>query len=76
MLTNYFKTGASLLAILLVTAAGAWAHPGHGETNGHSLMHYFTEPAHVIPLIAVIALAVGLFLVMYAKRKKRAVAQG
>jgi hypothetical protein len=76
MMTKYIKNGASILAILLVAAAGAWAHPGHGETKGHSLLHYFTEPVHVIPLIAVIAISVGIFMALYAKRKKRAVAEG
>lgn len=72
---NVFKKGLRLLAILLATVSAAVAHPGHGETDGRSLLHYFTEPTHLLPLIAVIALAVGLFLAMYAKRKKRAVAQ-
>lgn len=28
---------------LLVTA-----HPGHGETDGYSIIHYFVEPAHAV----------------------------
>lgn len=74
MLTYCFKNGVSVLLILLIAAAGAWAHPGHGESEGHSLLHYLTEPLHIVPLIAVIVFSVSIFLVMYARRKKRSVA--
>lgn len=38
----------------------ALAHPGHGETEGFSIIHYFTEPMHVIVTVgAVVALYAG-----------------
>ncbi len=73
MLSHYSKKGAAALLMLLVAATGAWAHPGHGETSGHSVAHYLTEPHHVLPLVAIILLSVGIFLVMYARRKKRTI---
>jgi hydrogenase/urease accessory protein HupE len=74
MLSHYFKKGVAALVMLLVAAAGAWAHPGHGETSGQTLTHYLTEPHHVLPLAAMILMSVGIFLVIYARRKKRAIA--
>jgi len=71
MFSRYFKNGVSALLILLVAATGVWAHPGHGESHGHSLVHYLTEPFHVIPLVAVIIVSVAIFTVLYKKRKKR-----
>jgi len=71
MFSRYFKNGVSALLLLLVAATGVWAHPGHGETGGHSVAHYLTEPFHVIPLVAVIIVSVAIFSVIYTKRKKR-----
>lgn len=45
----------SLTALLmpLITLA----HPGHGDTDGYTIIHYFREPIHaVIPLIVFIAI--------------------
>jgi len=74
MFPRYFKNGVSALLLLLVAATGVWAHPGHGETEGHSVAHYLTETFHVIPLVAVIILSVAIFSVIYARRKIRSVA--
>jgi hypothetical protein len=35
------------------------AHPGHGETDGFSIIHYFSEPMHAI-------VTVGAIVVMFA----------
>jgi hypothetical protein len=38
------------------TASVVLAHPGHGTIGeNHSLVHYLTEPAHVVPMIIVVA---------------------
>ncbi|MDH3718773.1 MAG: hypothetical protein OES79_11695 [Planctomycetota bacterium] len=41
-----------MTSFLANTASVALAHPGHG-TGGenHSLVHYLTEPAHVVPML-------------------------
>ena len=31
------------------------AHPGHGITDGSSLVHYLAEPLHVVALVALVA---------------------
>lgn len=44
------------------------AHPGHGETGGFTIIHYFTEPEHVLAGLAAIALVVTL-LIKWTTRK-------
>lgn len=34
------------------------AHPGHGETDGYTIIHYFTEPQHAIITFGILAAAV------------------
>lgn len=46
------------------------AHPGHGETDGFTITHYFTEPAHVILSLAVIT-AVILYIRNLRKKEQR-----
>lgn len=47
-------------ALLLAPAATVWAHPGHGdETTLQGLMHML-EPMHLLPVVALVAVAVGL----------------
>lgn len=76
MITKGLKNGTALLIFVLTAFAVAWAHPGHGETEGYSFLHYLSEPFHVIPLAAVILASVLIFLFIYSRRKKRYVAEG
>lgn len=62
----------STLILLLTGTTAIMAHPGHGESTGHSLIHYFSEPIHAIPLILVIAIAAGVIYVAFFKNKKQA----
>ncbi|MFN8237312.1 MAG: hypothetical protein U0T77_04010 [Chitinophagales bacterium] len=44
----------------IFTPFSTFAHPGHGETDGYSIIHYMVEPVHVVAsfsLISVVALA-------------------
>ena len=45
----------------VVPALFAMAHPGHGTTEGYTITHYFVEPQHVFPIVAVLAIGVLLF---------------
>lgn len=49
------KKVSSILFLLLPFVT--FAHPGHGETEGYSIIHYFTEPLHIVVLLSVLALA-------------------
>ncbi len=57
------KTG---LGILLPFAG--IAHPGHGETEGFSIIHYFGEPVHATATAGL--LVAIMFTVSYIRRKK------
>lgn len=37
------------------------AHPGHGETEGFSIIHYFIEPMHAVITLSVVAVAYLLY---------------
>lgn len=41
------------------------AHPGHGETEGFTIKHYFTEPGHLVFLF--LAMAVVIFFLGRSK---------
>ena len=60
-----FKT----IIVMLLPFTGM-AHPGHGETEGFTITHYFTEPVHAT--VSVILLAGVLFTVSVLRRKKSA----
>jgi hypothetical protein len=44
-----------------------YAHPGHGNTDGYTIIHYFVEPVHAVITWSVLAAA---FLYIRATRKK------
>ncbi|XOV83695.1 MAG: hypothetical protein ACFHXK_00980 [bacterium] len=54
------------LALTALLPISAFAHDGHGSSHAHSLVHYLTEPLHVIPVV-VIAVAAW-----YLWRRKKA----
>jgi cytochrome bd-type quinol oxidase subunit 2 len=56
--------------ILILAPFAGMAHPGHGETEGFTITHYFTEPVHAT--VSVILLAGVLFTVSMIHRKKSA----
>jgi hypothetical protein len=60
-----YKTG-----IAMVIPFTGMAHPGHGETEGFTIIHYFTEPVHAIVTVGL--LAGVLFMISYLRRKKSA----
>jgi len=64
----------SLVMALSAFGSLLYAHPGHGETSGHSLIHYLTEPMHVMVLTAVVLMIAGS-CTWYLIRKKRNVAE-
>jgi uncharacterized sodium:solute symporter family permease YidK len=45
------------------------AHPGHGETDGFTITHYFVEPIHAVASIGIIASVV--FFIRYQNRKRQ-----
>lgn len=51
-----------------------YAHPGHGDTHGHSLIHYLMEPMHAMVLAAVVLMIAGS-CTWYLIRKKNKAAE-
>ncbi len=45
------------------------AHPGHGGTDGYTIIHYFTEPQHAIITFGILA-ATGVFIAWERRQKK------
>ena len=56
------KVALSLIALLPLCAMG---HDGHGSSHAHSLLHYLTEPLHIIPVAVVMAVGLAIW-----RRKK------
>jgi len=57
----------SLLIILLPYSL--LAHPGHGDTGGYSIIHYFIEPIHTITTVSILMAAV--FYYRWQKKKSK-----
>jgi putative Mn2+ efflux pump MntP len=52
-----------VLKLALITIASLAVHPGHGTGDGFSLLHYLTEPSHLlggVVFVLVAAVAVAL----------------
>lgn len=64
------KTRKTLLALVALSPAVAFAHPGHGTTDPGSLRHYLVEPVHVVTLAA-IAVAIELAWFVFRRMTRR-----
>ncbi|MEI8073883.1 MAG: hypothetical protein WCH78_03970 [Bacteroidota bacterium] len=53
-------------SLALLLPALTWAHPGHGGTDGYTIIHYFSEPQHAIITLGSLAL-----VTMYIIRERR-----
>jgi hypothetical protein len=58
-----------LSSLLLVVPTILMAHPGHGETEGFTITHYFTEVQHV--LISIALISITAVTVWYIKNRKK-----
>ena len=58
-----------LSCLLLALPVAVFAHPGHGEGDGYTIIHYFTAAQHVI--VGSVALLVTVLAVQLFKNRKR-----
>ena len=58
---SFMSLVAALLPLSLI------AHPGHGETEGFTIIHYLIEPIHATAIVGGVLLAV---IYLRWKRKK------
>lgn len=63
------KKIVSALSLFAMIPAIVSAHPGHGGTDGYTIIHYFTEPVHAVALGVVMIAA--FFYVRYAMKKNQ-----
>jgi hypothetical protein len=57
--------------LLTVLPFISMAHPGHGDDEGFTIKHYFTQPEHIVfTLAALILVAVVLGRKSFAKNKE------
>jgi len=45
--------------LMLILPLITMAHPGHGESEGYTIIHYFTEPMHAV-------ITLGSFVIVFA----------
>jgi len=62
------RTMIAALAIMLLPVFG-WAHPGHGETGGYTIIHYFLEPEHALFAWSLVAIIAASVYIIYRVRK-------
>ena len=48
----------NIAALCLLVPLYGMAHPGHGETGGYTITHYFLEPMHAILTIGIVVAVV------------------
>jgi hypothetical protein len=56
-------------SLALLLPAITWAHPGHGETDGYTITHYFSEPQHAIITLGLLA-AVTVYIIRERRKSK------
>ena len=70
---NYFrKIFLASILLFIMNQTTLLAHPGHGDTGGHSLLHYLTEPMHAMVLGAVVLMIAMSSTWLILRMKKRA----
>lgn len=70
MIKKYTFIVLSAILMSLATAAEILAHPGHGTTEGSSLIHFISEPIHILSFVAFVAVGIGITLWYRARKKK------
>ncbi|MFU8861161.1 MAG: hypothetical protein ACNA8K_12145 [Cyclonatronaceae bacterium] len=70
MIKKYILIVLSAILVILASAAEVLAHPGHGSTEGNSLVHFITEPVHILSFVATVAVGIVITLWYRARKKK------
>ncbi len=63
------KIIAALMLFSLCVPLASLAHPGHGETGGYTITHYFTEPVHII--VSLVALSGIILYIRYSGKNRQ-----
>ncbi len=62
------KIAFAVCLIALALPLFVAAHPGHGEHGGYTIIHYFSEPVHVVASLGVVA---AVFSAAFFLRRKK-----
>lgn len=62
------KITFAVVVIVLAPLIGS-AHPGHGSTDGYSIIHYFVEPVHAVITYSILLFAA--VYIWYTRRQKQ-----
>lgn len=57
-----------LVLLMLFLPLTGWAHPGHGESDGFTLIHYFREPLHAVASLGMLAV-LTVYLIRWNRNK-------
>lgn len=58
-------------AFALFAPSLAVAHPGHGDVEASSALHYFAEPEHALLLAAAVGVGVAVAALLRSSRARR-----
>jgi hypothetical protein len=53
---KYIKT--LIFIIISLTSVELLAHPGHGNFEGNSILHYITSPFHILPFLLLVGVVI------------------
>ena len=56
------KKIAAFVLVMMVMPFIVLAHPGHGDTDGYTIIHYFTEPVHAITTFTILISSVAYLM--------------
>jgi hypothetical protein len=68
--------GVCYLSLFVFASSAAIAHPGHGSSqsadNGHSVVHYLTDPFHAVGIFgSIVAIFAGVYVAANALSRSR-----
>ncbi|PIW37283.1 MAG: hypothetical protein COW24_01110 [Candidatus Kerfeldbacteria bacterium CG15_BIG_FIL_POST_REV_8_21_14_020_45_12] len=55
---------------LWLAPVASLAHGGHGETDSSTILHWFAEPVHAVPLATIIGVSIFAILHRYYRSIK------
>lgn len=59
---------SAFLLFMLSWPLTGWAHPGHGESDGFTLIHYFREPLHAVASLGML-IALFVYFIRWSRSK-------
>jgi hypothetical protein len=65
------KLLAVLFIALLAFPVMLFAHPGHGSTDGYTIIHYLVEPGHIMSKAIVLIFIVCIILSLTSQWKRK-----